>query len=427
MRPFALPELRALQTLTRDGHTLIATRVVRLFAYGWLAVVLALYLAALGLSEPQIGLVLSLTLAGDAVLALWVATVADRLGRRRMLLASAGLMLGAGLIFSLTDHLIVLVGAAIVGTLSPSGGEVGPAGAIEQAALPYTAPDADRTAVFAWYNLAGSLATALGALTGGLVAQVLQNSGWAPLTSYQVVLLGYAALGLSLLLLARRLSPAIEAPAYRAADRSTPRPVLGLERSRGLVLHLAGLFALDAFAGGLIVQSLMAYWFSVRFGADPAQLGAIFFGANLFAGLSALAAARIATRVGLLNTMVWTHLPSNVLLMCIPLMPTLPLAIALLLARSSISQMDLPTRQSYLAAVVDPNERAAAAGVTTTARTAASATAPLVSGALLGLGALAAPFLLAGALKIVYDLALYRAFRGIKPPEEQATAVAKNG
>lgn len=427
MSLFAVPELRVLRRLSRDGRTVIATRVVRLFAYGWLAVVLALYLAALGLSEPQIGLVLSLTLVGDAVLALWVASVADWLGRRRMLLASAGLMVGAGLVFSVTENLLVLIAAAVVGTVSPSGAEVGPAGAIEQAALPHAVPDADRTAVFAWYNLAGSFATALGALAGGLVAQALQENGWAPLASYRVVLLGYAVLGLAQLLMALRLSPAIEAPAFRQKQLPVQRPLLGLERSRAIVVRLAGLFALDAFAGGLIVQSLMAYWFSVRFGTDPAQLGAIFFGANLFAGLSALAAARIAARVGLLNTMVWTHLPSNVLLMLIPLMPTLPLAIAVLLARSSISQMDVPTRQSYLAAVVDPNERSAAAGVTTTARTAASAAAPLVSGALLGLGLLAAPFLLAGGLKIVYDLALLRAFRTVKPPEEQATRAMKEG
>lgn len=420
MQILAMPEFQAVRRLSADGRVLFGTRIVRLFAYGWLAIILALYLAAVGLSESQIGLVLSLTLAGDAVVALWITSIADRHGRRRMLLASAGLMIVAGVILSLTNNLAILVVTAIIGTVSPSGGEVGAAGAIEQAALPQTAPDHDRTAIFAWYNLVGSLATALGALAGGALAQALQQAGWAPLASYRLVLIGYALLGLALVLQALRLSPAIEAPAIgRGGAR---RAVLGLNRSRRIVLQIAGLFIIDAFAGGLVVQSLMAYWFYVRFGADPALLGAIFFGANLCAGLSALAAARIAARIGLLNTMVWTHLPSNILLMLIPFMPNLGWAIVVLLVRFSISQMDVPTRQSYLAAVVDPNERAAAAGVTATARLLAVASAPLASGALLGAGLLSAPFIIAGSLKIIYDLALFQAFRSTKPPEEQGPA-----
>ncbi|MEI7772926.1 MAG: hypothetical protein WCI67_23250, partial [Chloroflexales bacterium] len=328
----------------------------------------------------------------------------------------------AGLAFSLTDNLAALVAAAIIGTVSPGGGEVGPSGAIEQAALPQTAPDRDRTAVFAWYNLVGSLATAVGALCGGALAQALLRAGWAPLTSYRAVLVGYALLGVALGIQALRLSPAVEAPGFGGDTPAAPGSLLGLSRSRDIVLRIAGLFVIDAFAGGLVVQSLIAYWLSVRFGADPAALGAILFGANLCAGFSALAAARIAAKIGLVNTMVWTHLPSNVLLMLIPLMPSLPLVIAVLLARFSTSQMDVPTRQSYLAAVVDPGERAAAAGVTATARLLAVAVAPLASGALLGAGMLAAPFMLAGGLKIVYDLMLYRAFRSVRPPEERGAA-----
>jgi MFS family permease len=186
-----------------------------------------------------------------------------------------------------------------------------------------------------------------------------------------------------------------------------------------VVLKLSALFALDAFAGGLIVQSLIAYWFHIRFGVEPGILGGIFFGANFLAGLSALAAARIAARFGLINTMVWTHIPSNILLMLVPLMPSLPLAIMALLVRSSISQMDVPTRQSYTMAVVDPDERSAAAGATTIVRTAASAVAPVLTGTLLGASLLNLPFFLAGGLKITYDLLLYRNFRTIKPPEER--------
>ena len=202
---------------------------------------------------------------------------------------------------------------------------------------------------------------------------------------------------------------------------NNPRPntLLGLHRSHNIVFRLSSLFALDAFAGGLVVQSLVAYWFYVRYGVSAATLGAIFFGANIFAGLSALAAARIASRIGLVNTMVFTHIPSNILLMLVPLMPTLPLTILVLLLRFSISQMDVPTRQSYLAAVVSPDERSAAAGVTTVARTIGAAISPVITGVLLNAALLSWPFLLAGGLKIVYDLSLYNSFRSLKPPEEQ--------
>jgi MFS family permease len=413
-----LPELAALRALSADGRLLLATRLVRLFAFGFLAVVLALYLAALGLREAEIGLLLTLTLAGDAALCLLIASLADRLGRRRMLLLSGGLMLLAGLALALSAHLALVIAVAVVGTLSPSGGEAGPAAALEQAALPQTAPDTARTAAFAWYNLAGSLAAALGSLAGGALAAALPADGALPLLRYRVILAIYGLLGLLLMLLAARLSPAVEAP-LAAQEPQLPRAWLGLRRSRAVVLRLSALFAVDAFAGGLIVQSLLAYWLSVRFGVTPALLGAIFFGANLFAALSALAAARLAARIGLINTMVWTHIPSNVLLMLVPLMPTLPLAIGVLLLRASISQMDVPTRQSYLAAVVEPAERAAAAGVTMTARTLGTLLAPALSGLLLSVGWLSAPFFLGGALKIGYDLALFASFRALRPPEEQ--------
>ncbi|GIK43820.1 MAG: MFS transporter [Chloroflexota bacterium] len=419
-----LSEFQALRTLTRDGRLLFATRMARLFAYGFLSVVLALYLAELGLDNVQIGWLLTWTLAGDAVISLAIAGVADRMGRRRMLLLGAGLMVGAGLIFALTGYLFWLTLAAIIGTLSPSGAEVGPFLSIEQAILPQTAPTDHRTQIFAWYNLTGSFSTALGALAGGGLAQSLQNWGHSPLESYRVVVVGYALLGVILGVLFSRLSPAVEVET-KLPTSSPPRlltspPHFGLHRSRAIVLKLAALFMLDAFAGGLVVQSLIAYWLHLRFGVEPAGLGGIFFGANILAGLSALAAARVARRVGLVNTMVWTHIPSNVLLMLVPLMPTLPLAVAVLLARFSISQMDVPTRQSYIMAVVDPSERSAAAGATTIARTAAVAAAPVLTGALLGASLFSLPFFLAGGLKILYDLLLYRSFKAIKPPEEKS-------
>ncbi|HEX6292419.1 MAG TPA: MFS transporter [Herpetosiphonaceae bacterium] len=423
MQLLQLPEAQALRALTVDGYVLFGTRMVRLFAYGFLSVVLVLYLAQLGLSEQGIGVLLTWTLIGDAVISFWIAALADRIGRRRMLIVGAGLMVLAGLVLALTRNLWLLTLAAIVGTLSPSGGEVGPFLSIEQAALSQTAPTRQRTQVFAWYNLIGSFATALGALSSGVLVDLLQWSGSSSLASYRSVVLGYALLGIGLAALFSRLSSAVEADAVRQ-DRSSmtdsaERRRFGLHRSRNVVMRLSALFMLDAFAGGLVVQSMIAYWFYVRFGVEPTVLGSIFFGANMLAGLSALAAARIAARFGLINTMVWTHIPSNVLLILVPLMPHVSLAIGVLLARFSISQMDVPTRQSYTMAVVDPDERSAAAGATTIARTAASAISPTITGVLFSAGWLSLPFVLAGCLKIVYDLALYRSFRALKPPEER--------
>jgi predicted MFS family arabinose efflux permease len=234
--------------------------------------------------------------------------------------------------------------------------------------------------------------------------------------------------GLLLALLFTRLSPAAEAPAVESNPGSPSRPPsrFGLHRSRGVVFKLSALFALDSFAGGLIVQSIVAYWFYVRFGVEPAVLGSIFFGANILAGISALSAAWVSARIGLINTMVVTHIPSNIFLMLVPLMPTLPLAIAVLLLRFSISQMDVPTRQSYVMAVVSPDERSAASGITGVARTTGASLSPVLTGLLLANPVLfSVPFFLAGGLKIVYDLALYRSFRAVKPPEEKANLTAE--
>jgi predicted MFS family arabinose efflux permease len=239
----------------------------------------------------------------------------------------------------------------------------------------------------------------------------------APLASYRVIVVSYTLLGLLLMLCNIRLSPAIEPAVLPASEAPHPR-FLGLGRSKRIVLHLTALFALDSFAGGLIIQSLVAYWLTLRFDAGPAALGLIFFGINFLGGLSTLLAARIAARFGLINTMVWTHIPANVLLISVPFMPDLFWATAVLLARATISQMDVPTRQSYTMAVVAPDERSAAAGLTSIARTVGSAGAPALTGALFAMSMMTAPFVLAGALKIIYDLSLFASFRSLRPPEE---------
>jgi MFS family permease len=400
-----------------DIALLFITRTTRLFAYGFLSVVLVLYLAQVGLGEAAIGLLLSLALAGDAGISLWITTSADRIGRRRMLVLGAVLMVLAGVVFPWARNPTLLLATAIVGVISPSGNEIGPFLSIEQAALSQLIPNERRTQMFAWYSLVGSVATAVGSLCGGLLAQTLQTSGLSALDSYRAVLVGYAISGGLLVLFFLCLSPAVE---VGTTPGSLPaHKILGLHRSRHVVIKLSALFAVDAFAGGFIVQSIMAYWFHLRFGIDEGVLGSIFFGANILAGISALLAARIAARVGLINTMVFTHLPSNLLLCLVPLMPDLPLAIGVLLLRSSISQMDVPTRQSYIMAVVAHDERSAAAGVTTIARSIGASLSPALSGVLLT-HLISAPFFLAGGLKIIYDLLLYRSFRALDPPEQKA-------
>ncbi len=410
-----------------------------------------------------------MTLLGDVLVSLPITATADRVGRKWMLIVGAALMALAGAVFLSTDDFLLLLAAATVGVISPSGNEVGPFLAIEQAALAQVVTAQQRTRVFAWYSLTGSLATAFGALLCGLTVQTLQDrAGFDKLQSYRIVLWVYAGVGVLLAALFTRLSPAAEAhpptadvssplpcfggegPGVRGHDFGswqhplTPAPLpgvpergeeaspaqaemppragwLGLHRSRGVVLGLSALFALDAFAGGFVIQSAVVEWFHIRFGADAATLGVVFWAANVLAGFSALAAAAVARRVGLLRTMVYTHAPSNLLLILVPFMPNLPWAIAMLLLRFAISQMDVPARQSYTAAVVSPDERSAAAGVTGVARTAGASLSPFLVGPLLSplasrrVGRSSSR----GALKLVYDGLVYWRFRAAVPPEER--------
>jgi MFS family permease len=396
--------------LSRDGWLLFTTCGVRSFAYGFLSVILGLYLDAEGLSASAIGWIFTAALAGGAVMTIVISAVADSFGRRALLILGALLMALAGCIFAVSDNAILLVFAAIFGTISPSGKEVGPFLSLEQAILPQTTQDQHRTAVFSTYNLVGSFAGALGALGVGLPSLFSLSE----LSGYRFLVWAYVASAIGLMVLFAMLSPSIEA---QVQTDGTMRKV-GVQKSRGMVAKLAGLFALDALAGGFIVQSIVAYWFYLRYQTDLNALGGIFFGTNLFAALSFLAAPAIARRIGLLNTMVFTHLPSNFLLLLIPLMPNVEWAVTVLLLRHLLSQMDVPTRQSYTMAVVDPDERAASAGILSVARNAGAAIAPLFTGAVLANPVLGWPFLLAGGIKVVYDVWIFAVFRKVKPPEE---------
>ncbi len=401
---------------TSDTRLLFTTRLIRMFAYGFLSVILALYLASLGLTEDRIGLLFSFTLLGDVIVSLILTLVADRVGRRRMLMLGAALMATSGIVFAITSNYVLLVIAGTIGVIAPSDKDIGPFLSIEQASLSHLVPDARRTQVFAWYNLTGSFASATGSLLCGALIGLMQSNPLSNLDPYRVVIILYAFGGVVLAAVFRFLSPAIEVSANRAGDKRQP---FALRQSRGIVLKLSSLFALDAFAGGFIVQSMLALWFHLKFGVAPATLGGIFFGANILAGISALSAARLAARFGLINTMVFTHIPSSLLLILVPLMPNLTLAIVVFLLRFTISQMDVPTRQSYTMAVVRPDERSAASGVTNVVRSVGASISPALCGRLLASPTLMSlPFFLAGGMKILYDMMLYRNFRKVKPPGE---------
>jgi predicted MFS family arabinose efflux permease len=398
--------------ITRDGRLILAARAVRTFAYGFLSVLLGLYLKEVGFSPPQIGAVLTATLLGSAALTVLFTPLADRYGRRRLLLLSTLLMAGSGVVFAFSRSYPVLILASLTGTVGVTAGEVGPFLSLEQTMLPQTVGDRRRTSLFALYNVVGALAGSFGALFAGTPVLLQRAAGFGVEASLQAMFLAYAGCALVALGLTARLSGSVE--------RATPDlPRGGLRRSRGIVLRLSALFGLDSLAGGFVIQSLIAFYFNQRWGAGPAVLGQLFLWAGLLQAGSYLVAARVAARIGLVRTMVFTHLPSNVLLMAIPFAPTLGIAIALLLARFALSQMDVPTRQSYIVAVVDADERIAAAGITNIVRNVAQAATPALGGAAMQVVGLGVPFFVGGGLKIVYDLLLYGMFRNVRPPEEQ--------
>ncbi|MBM4296216.1 MAG: MFS transporter [Deltaproteobacteria bacterium] len=397
-------------SLSRDGRLLFLTCAVRSFAYGFLSVMLGLHLDAIGVSPAAIGWIFTAALGGGAVMTIVITAVADRFGRKLLLILGALLMALAGALFALSDNALLLTIAAMFGTISPSGKDVGPFLSLEQAILPQTTREEQRTAVFSAYNLVSSFTGALGALTVGLPSRFSLPA----LAGYRLLIWSYVGAALLLAWLFALLSPRIE-----AAQKAQPAErKVGLKKSRAMVAKLAGLFALDSFAGAFIVQSIVAYWFFLRYQTDLNALGGIFFGTNIFAALSFLAAPAIARQIGLLNTMVFTHLPSNLMLLFVPFMPNVEWAVTLLLLRHLLSQMDVPTRQSYTMAVVDADERAAAAGVLSVSRNIGAAVAPLFTGAILAAPGLGLPFLLAGGIKIIYDLWIFTVFRHVKPPEE---------
>ncbi len=389
---------------------ILLARGVRDFSDGLVAVVLPAYIVALGYGATEIGAVATMALLGSALLTLGVGMLGARIDPRRLLLAAAFLMIATGLGFASAPGFALLVAVALVGTINPSAGSVSVFAPLEQAMLTAAAPDARRTAVFAQYSLVGSLAAATGALAAA-GPDALVRLGLGELDAMRAVFLLYAALGLACLLAYRALEPI--PPEARRANHAPLGP------SRSIVLKLAALFSVDSFAGGLAVQALLALWLFERFDLSLAQAGLFFFWSGVLSAFSFPVAAWLAGRIGLINTMVFTHIPSSLCLIAAMFAPGIEWALGLLLLRSALSQMDVPTRTSYVMAVVTPPERTAAASFTAVPRSLAAAAGPAIAGAVFAAGWQTAPFIVCGVLKTAYDLALLWAFQHIRPPEER--------
>ena len=405
--------------LSKDGKLLLAARTLRTFAYGFLSVILAIYLKLVGFEDFYIGLILTSTLINSVIFTLIASFYADRIGRRKILIMYAALMSLSGLIFFITTNYIALIISALIGTINVTGTETGAFLSIEQAALPQTVNEIKkRNTVYALYNMVGTFAMSAGVLVSGLPQLIAQQYGVNQIESIRPLFLLYSIIGLAVLGIYFLISNKVEIQTISKRSKSL-RETLS-PKSKQIVGKLSTLFALDSFAGGFVIQSIASLWFFTKFGVDLTTLSYIFSIAGVLTAFSYLAAAKIADRIGLINTMVFTHIPSNILLILVAFAPTFPLAVALYLARMALSQMDVPTRQSYLVAVVREDERTAPAGITNISRNITQAISPSLAGYILqSLSLLSAPFVLGGVLKIVYDVALYFNFKSVKPPDER--------
>ena len=402
-----------LSWLDRNGKLVFLSRTVRAFGYGFLSITLGIYLNLLGFSEVAIGFLLMAALANSIFFNLLASLYADRWGRRKTLAAFASLMALSGITFYLTDNYLAMILAAFIGTVNVTGTEASSFFSIEQAIVPQTCPPEKRNTAFGLYNTFGALAMALGVLVGGLPDLLQSAFRLCVVAAIKPLFLIYALIGLSTLMVFSALSKDVELNRVENAGSSSLSP-----ESRRVITRLSALFGIDALAGGFVIQSIFSLWFFVKFGVQLSGISYIFAASALLQAFSYMAASRLANRFGLINTMVFTHIPSNIFLILVPVAPTLSLAIATLFARSSLSQMDVPTRQSYIVSIVKPEERTAAAGLTTIARNVTQSISPSFTGYLLQFVSLSAPFFLAGGLKVIYDLALYSSFRKLKTPEE---------
>lgn len=409
--------MHLLDWLSKDGKLLLSARIVRAFSYGFLSIVLAIYLKSIGFNEILIGVILSVTLVNSVVFTMFASFYADRFGRKRILTLYAALMAVSGVIFLLTDNYVALISAAFIGTVNVTGAETSAFLSIEQATLPKTVKDIKkRNTAFGFYNMVGMVAMSAGVLLSGF-PQILQNTlGLSQADSFKPLFLVYAAAGIASSVIYYFLSKEIE-PHPQTKPNS---PIRSLSpQSKKIIWKLSALFSVDSFAGGFVIQSIVSFWFFTKFNVVLTDLALVFSIAGMLTAFSYILATRLADRIGLINTMVFTHIPANVLTILIAFAPTFPLALGFYLGRMTLSQMDVPTRQSYIASVVNEDERIAAAGITNTSRNLTQAISPSMAGAIIQSLWLSAPFVIGGILKIVYDVGLYVNFRKIKPSQEK--------
>ena len=397
---------------TRDARLLLATRGIRAFVDGTVYVILPAFLLQLGFSGVRIGFIIASSLLGSSALTLATGYWAHRFTPSRLLFISTLVMISTGICFGLSSPFLLLVIIAAIGTMNPSAGDVSPFLPLEQSLLSASITNSDRTAMFATYNLVGSLVGAVGALCAGIPIWIAERTGQSTQFGHRTTFIMYGISGFALLILYSRLSTASRHVVTKTDRALSPS-------SRHIVLKLAALFSLDSLGGGFATQAIFALWVYQRFDLSSSTLGVIFFATGVLSAISSLLAVRISQRIGLVRTMVFTHIPASVLLIGVAFMPTVWWAMALFILRGLLSQMDVPVRTSYVMAVVEPSERAAAASITNVPRSLASALPPIAAGWMLDKSHFAWPFLICATFKIIYDLLLLWQFRNIRPPEEQ--------
>ena len=405
------------QWISIDGKLLLCARIVRTFAYGFLSVTLAIYLKLIGFDDILIGIILSVTLINSIIFTLFASFYADRIGRRKTLLLYTAMMSISGVIFFVTENPLALIIAALLGTLNITGSETSAFLSIEQSILPQTIKDnRKRNTLFGFYNMLGTFAMGAGILIANLPIIIQNELEFDQIYAIKLLFLFYSLLGVLVIGIYLKLSSDIE-----IKKEKTLKPISKIlnPKSKKIVTKLSGLFAIDSFAGGFAIQSIVSFWFFTKFDIDLSLISYIFSIGSLLTAFSYLIAAKIADKIGLINTMVFTHIPSNILLILLAFAPTLEIAIVFYMIRMALSQMDVPTRQSYIVAVVEEDERTASAGITNLSRNIAQAISPSITGYIIGVLSLSAPFIIGGLLKIIYDITLYINFRKIKPSDEE--------
>ncbi|MGZ5489575.1 MAG: MFS transporter [Nitrososphaeraceae archaeon] len=405
------------QWISIDGKLLLCARIVRTFAYGFLSVILAIYLKLIGFDDLLIGIILSATLINSVIFTLFASFYADRLGRRNVLLLYAIMMSISGAIFFITENPLALIIGALIGTLNITGSETSAFLSIEQSILPQTIKDnRKRNTLFGFYNMAGTFAMGAGILIVNLPVLIQNEFEFDQIYAIKLLFLFYSLLGIFIIGIYLKLSSSIE---IKKEKIFKPLSKTLNPKSKKIVAKLSGLFAIDSFAGGFAIQSIVSFWFFTKFDIDLSTISYIFSIGSVLTAFSYLIAAKIADKIGLINTMVFTHIPSNILLILLAVAPNLEIAIVFYMVRMALSQMDVPTRQSYIVAVVEEDERTASAGITNLSRNIAQAISPSITGYIIGFLSLSAPFIIGGLLKILYDITLYINFRKIKPAEEE--------